>query len=196
MAEGTQQADDEAAVVASLDRQGLSVIRVEAETETDSLGGGFLSRFTRLDKREVILFIRQLATLLRTGTPMTRALATSCDQATDKKFKVMLRDISRMVQEGNSLSDAMSRYPEAFSELYVSMVRVGETGGILDSTMTQLAQLLGRDEKVRTNMKNASAYPIFVLGIGFISVIIVITAILPRIINTIFILLVGQNHLT
>jgi type II secretory pathway component PulF len=65
------------------------------------------------------------------------------------------------------------------------MVRVGETGGILDKTMTQLALLLGRDEKVKSNMKNALAYPIFVLAVGLVSVVIVLTMILPQLIETI-----------
>ena len=65
------------------------------------------------------------------------------------------------------------------------MIRVGETGGILDQTTAQLADILKRDDKIKTNMKNASAYPIFVLFVGLISVIIIITWILPSILGTI-----------
>ena len=79
----------------------------------------------------------------------------------------------------------MAGRPRVFSDLYVSMVRVGETGGLLDQTMIQLTQLIARDEKVKTNMKNAAAYPLFVLGIGIVSVIIVLTKILPKIVDTI-----------
>jgi type II secretory pathway component PulF len=68
--------------------------------------------------------------------------------------------------------------------LYVSIIRVGETGGILEQTSAQLADMLVREEKIKTNMKNASAYPLFVLGLGLVSVTIVMTVILPRIIGT------------
>ena len=68
--------------------------------------------------------------------------------------------------------------------MYLSMVRVGETGGMLEQTTTQLADMLNREEKIKTNMKNASAYPIFVLCLGLISVTIVITVILPKIMGT------------
>jgi len=79
----------------------------------------------------------------------------------------------------------MAKRKELFSPLYLSMIRVGETGGILDETSAQLAGILSRDEKIKTNMKNASAYPIFVLCVGLASVVIIITWILPRIIGTI-----------
>ncbi|MHC4426595.1 MAG: type II secretion system F family protein, partial [Planctomycetota bacterium] len=78
----------------------------------------------------------------------------------------------------------MAKHEDVFSPLYLSMVRVGETGGILEQTTAQLAEMLTREEKIRANMKNASAYPIFVLCLGLVSVVIVITVILPRIIGT------------
>jgi len=78
----------------------------------------------------------------------------------------------------------MAKHGKVFSPLYLSMIRVGETGGILEETSTQLADMLTREEKIKTNMKNASAYPIFVLCLGLVSVAIVITVILPRIIGT------------
>jgi type II secretory pathway component PulF len=79
----------------------------------------------------------------------------------------------------------MSRHEKIFSTLYLSMIRVGETGGILEQTTTQLVGILSRDEKVKTNMKNASAYPIFVLSLGLISVVVIITWVLPGILRTI-----------
>jgi len=89
------------------------------------------------------------------------------------------------VSSGQSLSEAMAKHERIFSPLYLSMIRVGETGGILEQTTGQLAGILNRDEKIKTNMKNASAYPIFVLCIGLVSVVIIITWILPTIIGTI-----------
>ena len=116
---------------------------------------------------------------------MLDALEIIGAQQTKTATTKLLSDLAGAVRAGDSLSDAMAKRPQVFSRLYISMVRVGETGGILDATMTQLSKLLDREDRVRTNMKNASAYPIFVLSIGFVSVIIVITAIMPRIINTI-----------
>lgn len=139
----------------------------------------------RISSKDLLAVTSQLSTALRAGLAVLDAIEIIGAQQNKASMRGLLGDLADAVRAGESLSDAMGKRPEVFSRLYISMVRVGETGGILDSTMTQLAQLLSRDEKVKTNMKNASAYPIFVLSIGFISVIIVITAILPRIINTI-----------
>jgi type II secretory pathway component PulF len=139
----------------------------------------------RTSGKDVLAITTQLSTALRAGLPILNALEIIGAQQHKQSMKILLGDLAEAVRGGDSLSDAMGKRPEVFSRLYVSMVRVGETGGILDQTMTQLAELLGRDEKVKTNMKNASAYPIFVLSIGLISVIIVITMILPKIIETI-----------
>jgi len=135
--------------------------------------------------KDILAITSQLSTALRAGLPVLNALEIIGAQQHKQPTKKLLGDLAEGVRTGDSLSDAMAKRPEVFSRLYISMVRVGETGGILDQTMTQLSELLGRDEKVRTNMKNASAYPIFVLSIGLISVVIVITMILPKIIETI-----------
>ena len=79
----------------------------------------------------------------------------------------------------------MAGHEKIFSPMHLSMVRVGATGGILEQTTTQLAQILERDEKIKTSMKNASAYPIFVLSVGLMSVVVVITWVLPNILATI-----------
>ena len=97
----------------------------------------------------------------------------------------MLGGLVESVSSGQSLSEAMAKYENIFSPLYISMVRVGETGGILEQTTAQLMGILERDEKIKTSMKNASAYPIFVLSLGIISVIVIITWILPNILATI-----------
>jgi type II secretory pathway component PulF len=79
----------------------------------------------------------------------------------------------------------MAKHENIFSPLYLSMVRVGETGGMLDETTAQLATMLSRDGKIKSNMKNASAYPIFVLCVGLASAVIIITLVLPKILDTI-----------
>jgi len=94
-------------------------------------------------------------------------------------------ELARSVSTGESLSDSMAKRKDVFSALYRSMIRVGETAGILDQTMGQLTSLLDRDNKIRTNMKNAAAYPLFVLCLGLVAATFVITFILPKIIGTI-----------
>lgn len=139
---------------------------------------------SRIKSSDVLSVISQLSTAVRAGLPILNAIEIIASQQHKPHIRGMLDDMAHDVRSGKSLSEAMSRFPHAFSRLSVSMVRVGETGGILEKTLTQLTELLGREEKVKTSMKNAMAYPLFVLSIGLISVIIVITTILPKIIGT------------
>jgi type II secretory pathway component PulF len=97
----------------------------------------------------------------------------------------MLNELIEQVNSGKPLSDAMASMPKIFGPLYISMVRVGETGGILEQTMDQLVKLLGREEKIKSNIKNAAAYPIMVLLVGLVSVVVMLIWILPKIISTI-----------
>lgn len=97
----------------------------------------------------------------------------------------LLNELTGSVSSGQSLSEALGRHPELFSSLYLSMVRVGETGGILEKTMQQLVGLMSREEKIRSNLISASAYPLFVLSAGLVSMVIILVWVLPRIIQTI-----------
>jgi type II secretory pathway component PulF len=100
-------------------------------------------------------------------------------------MRQMLEGLAGSVSGGQSLSEAMAGHRDVFSGLYLSMIRVGETGGILDETTSQLAQILSRDEKIKTSMKNASAYPTFVLSLGLVSAVLVIVWILPKVLGLI-----------
>ena len=149
-----------------------------------SLFSGVLRRM-RISSKDILAITTQLSTALRAGLPLLNGLELIRDQQHKGGMREMLDEIVKAVRSGQSLSEAMGKYPKIFNPLYLSMIRVGETGGILEHTTTQLAAILARDEKVKSNIKNASAYPIFVLCLGLVSVTIVITWILPKILATI-----------
>jgi type II secretory pathway component PulF len=142
-------------------------------------------RSGRVSGKDILAMTTQLGTALRAGLPMLNGLELILEQQHKPGMKEMLSDLVQAVSSGQSLSDAMAKHERIFSPLYISMIRVGETGGILDDTTSELAGILERDEKIKTSMKNASAYPIFVLSIGLVSVTIIIGWILPNIIQTI-----------
>jgi type II secretory pathway component PulF len=135
--------------------------------------------------KDILAITNQLGAAIRAGLPLLDALKIIAEQQNKAAPRELVEDLARSVSSGQSLSEAMGKYPNTFGPLYVSMVRVGETGGILDKTLGQLIAILQRNEKVKTSIRNASAYPIFVLCVGLISVIIVVTWILPRILGAI-----------
>jgi type II secretory pathway component PulF len=139
----------------------------------------------RVSSKDVLAMTTQLSTALQAGLPLLNGLELILEQQTKQGMREMLSKLVNAVSSGQSLSEAMEKHERIFSPLYISMIRVGETGGILEETTAQLAGILTRDEKIKTNMKNASAYPIFLLCIGLASVVIIITWILPNIIGTI-----------
>ena len=139
----------------------------------------------RVSGKEVLAFTTQLSTALKAGLPLMNCLEMIRKQQRKHAITQMLNNIIDSVSSGKSLSDAMAEYPKVFSPLYLSMIRVGEAGGMLERTTAQLAKILDRDEKIKSDMAIASAYPIFVLCLGIISSAIIVTFILPKLLGSI-----------
>jgi type II secretory pathway component PulF len=139
----------------------------------------------RVSSKDVYAMTTQLSTAVRAGLPLLNCLELLRKQQRKPGMKHMFEHLTKAVSGGMSLSEAMGEHKEVFSPLYLSMIRVGETGGILEQTSQQLAMILGREEKVKANMKTASAYPIFLLGLGMASATLIVTVMLPRILATI-----------
>ena len=127
----------------------------------------------------------QLSTALQAGLPLLDCLEIIRRQQRKNSMQKLLADIVGRVSSGESLSGAMAAHPKVFSSLYLAMVRVGETGGILEKTTAQLTKLLSREEKIKTHMKNSATYPAILLAVGVASVIVVVTWILPNIVENI-----------
>jgi type II secretory pathway component PulF len=192
---GSVEAIDRKNAVVTLTNKGHFVIELDekaqsSRAEEDLSQALDLSKILKLGVRKVsskdiLAMTSQLSTALRAGLPLLNGLELIYQQQHKAGMKEVLGDLIDQVSSGKSLSESMEKHDRIFSPLYLSMIRVGETGGILDQTSSQLSGILTRDEKIKTNMKNASAYPIFVLGIGLVSVVIIITWILPTILGTI-----------
>ncbi len=139
----------------------------------------------RVSGRDVLAMTTQLSTAVRAGLPLLNCLELLRKQQRKPAMQRLLDDLVKRVNAGQALSEAMSEHPQVFGPLYLSMIRVGETGGILEQTSAQLAGILAREEKVRTDMKNASAYPLFVLTIGLVSAVVIVAWILPKILENV-----------
>jgi len=191
---GIIEAADRRGAVVALTNQGHFVTElIQKAKPKDGRGGvgiteelGRLLRFhsQRVTSKDILAMTTQLSTALRAGLPLLTAIELIRKQQHKEGGRQLLGDLAESVSTGHALSDAMAKHERVFSPLYISMIKVGETGGILEQTSSQLAEMLTREEKIKTNMKNASAYPLFVLTLGIASVILVMTVILPRIIRT------------
>lgn len=150
-----------------------------AHKRESGTGGG------RINSKDILAMTGQLSTALRAGLPLLNCLKIIEGQQHKRAMKDMLADVSREVSSGESLSAAMGNRGNLFGRLYLAMIRVGETGGILEQTTTQLTGLLAREDKIKSNMKSAAMYPLILLTLGILSVVAAIVFILPGIVGTV-----------
>ncbi len=115
--------------------------------------------------KQLAVFSRQFATMINSGLPILRALGILSDQTDNKELARILASARLDVERGASLSQALQKHPKVFNDLYISMVRSGETGGSLDDTLLRLASMLEREVQLRGKIKAAMTYPIAVLGL-------------------------------
>ena len=182
---GVLEADEEKKVVAELQTLGLIPIRI-ALTKGNGKRLGlnvseqFLSLFFGVSSKDVMVFTQDLATLLEAGLPVDRALTLLIESAEKDRFKMVVNDILKTVQGGGYLSDALAKHPRAFTSFYVSMARAGEAGGVLEAVLSRLGEFLESAQELKDYIKSAMVYPIFLVGVGGVSIIVLLTFVIPK----------------
>ncbi len=175
---GSMRARDRNSALAALRSRALFVTSVVAETRvrrslTDALSIGNARRSA------LLTFFRSLATLLRAGVAMRRALTVTIERCADPGLREALRSVVADLEGGLSLSDAMTMRPRIFLPLQVSMIRAGERGGILDDVVERIAVLLERDAALLKKLRSALAYPAIVLTAAAALVVFLVVRIVP-----------------
>ncbi len=191
---GVVEASDRRSAVASLADRGHFVTDLFDQVSSETSSNGQESSFQLPDlsslrtghasSKDILTVTTQLSTAVKAGLPLLNCLELIGKQQRKPAMKRLFNDLVDSVNSGKSLSEALAEHRE-FTPLYLSMVRVGETGGILEETTAQLTTILKREENVKTNIKSASAYPIFLLILGLICVVVLVVGILPRILSTV-----------
>ena len=136
---------------------------------------------TGISRRQVTEFTRELAALLGASIPIPQALDGLGEEEENPALRAVVLKMAESVRKGISLSAAMDEHPRIFNKLYTSMVRVGEEAGALQRVMNDLAALLEHEDEIRSEVTTAISYPLFVLGFGIVTVIILLTVVFPRI---------------
>jgi type IV pilus assembly protein PilC len=159
---GSLVADSEALVLARLREQGLTALdvkRVKRGIGQIEIGG------KKVKLKQVAVFSRQFATMVNSGLPILRALSILAEQTENKELARVLGEARLDVEQGSSLSGALAKHDRVFNNLYISMVRAGETGGSLDSTLVRLAEMIEREVTLRGKIKSAMTYPVAVVAL-------------------------------
>src|SRR5215216_299186 len=166
----------EMAVANELRQQGLMVIDVKEQSVAQK---DILAPFKGIRLADLVVFSRQLATMINAGLPIVRALYILSEQTENPKLVDVVVAVRKDVEAGLSLSQALEKQPEAFSRLYVEMVKAGEIGGMLDGVLLRLADQLERDQDLRRKIKSAMTYPVVVLAFAILVASILLIFIVP-----------------
>lgn len=174
-------ADSPSSAVARLDAMGLSPVWVRESSDGDERIRRRTLAPGRVAARDVTMFTYQLASLVKAGVPILRALSTVSEQTERAAMRAVVDDIRKRVQDGGMLSEAMREHPRCFPEIYTSMIRAGESAGLLDTVMLRLAETREREESVRRQVQTAMAYPTLIMVVGAATVIMLLAFFLPRV---------------
>ncbi|MEX0992071.1 MAG: type II secretion system F family protein [Actinomycetota bacterium] len=153
--------DSEQLVIAKLREQAL--VPIEVSKKSAGMKRELTFRPGRVKLKLMSVFSRQFATMVNSGLPILRALAILAEQTESQELAKILTRVRMDVEQGASLSGAMAKHPKVFDDLYVSMVKAGETGGVLDSVLLRLADQIEKEVSLRNRIKSAMTYPVVVL---------------------------------
>ena len=177
---GTIKATGEIEAERLLIGQGYTPINVEVVPSMFSLEEAFPTLF-KVKPRDVIIFSRQLATLLKSGISLLPALEILQGQVTTSRaFKKILESTVNDLRSGGSFSQSISKHPTAFSELYCRTITVGEQTGNMETVLNQLADYLERQGVIAQKIGKALTYPLMIMGVGVVVVIILMVVVMPQ----------------
>ncbi|MCL4474975.1 MAG: type II secretion system F family protein [Nitrospirae bacterium] len=173
--EGVVDAADERAAVEKLRNTGVIPLKIAAPRE------GIRRKFTlKSSKGDLLTFTTELSALLGAGLPLDRSLNILSDISESKEMKGIIHSILKSIREGSAFSDALLRHPRVFPKIYVNMIRAGEAGGVLDVVLDKLNEFLETSKELKEHIFSAMIYPTILSATGGISIIILLTYVLPK----------------
>ena len=174
---GLQEALNEDNAINTLMARGLMVLSIQQKA-----GGKSLRGIGKVSETDIVLFTRQLATMVDAGLPLVSSLTALYEQADPRKQAPLRRvvgEVSAQVQQGSTFNEAISKHPNVFSRLYIAMVKAGESGGLLAEILDRLAGFLEAAARLKKKVKSAMTYPIIVICIAIAITTFLIVRVVP-----------------
>jgi general secretion pathway protein F len=180
---GLQDADNDKALRAALKRQGILLTELRVKGQGRGRGDVDFKRYfsNRVSKADIALATRQLATLTKAGISLVEALTAIIDQSEKPDLKEAMTDVRDQVNQGTSLSEAFGNHPKYFDHLYCNMVHAGEQSGTLELVLARLAEFIDSQNKLRSKVVAAMAYPAFMMVFGSVIIGIMMVVVVPRV---------------
>jgi len=172
---GQQIAASSNLVRAELRRQGINPIRVKKKPKPLFGGAG-----RRITAKEIAIFSRQLATMLKSGIPLVNSFQIIAGGVKNPRMRIMVEKIRAEVEGGGSLFEALSAHPIQFDELFTNLIRAGESAGVLDTILDEIATYKERIESIKGKIKKALYYPVAVIGVAILVSAILLIYVIPQ----------------
>jgi general secretion pathway protein F len=173
--EGNIEAPDERSAVERLRNTGVIPLKISSSSDTARW------KFSlRSAKGDLLVFTTELSALLSAGLPLDRSLNILAQISDNKHMKGIIQSILKSIREGNSFSDALRRHPDIFPRIYINMIRAGEAGGVLDVVLDKLNEYLESSKELKDHIFSAMIYPSIIMLAGSISIIVLLTYVLPK----------------
>ena len=176
---GSVEAIDEKSIAENFRGNGFLIVSIKKETKS-VLDIDMSKYFTSVSTEEVINFNMQLTTMIESGITLLESLTTLEDQIDNKKFKSVVSSIIQDIENGMMFYEAIERHPTIFSNFYSNMIKIGETGGILQSILQKITVVMENEYKLKQEVKSALAYPFVLITVAISVVIFLVTFVLPK----------------
>lgn len=174
---GQYECNDEAAVNSYLKKLRITPTSVKAKPKDILAGIAFFE--AKVTGRDVVIFTRQLSTMIDAGLPLVQSLEILANQQANPTFKRVLREIKADVETGTTFAEAMKRHPQVFDNLFCNMIEAGEIGGILDTILGRLAAFMEKSMNLKKKVKGAFTYPVICLCISVVILGVILLFVVP-----------------
>lgn len=174
---GELDAADEKIARLQLKRRNLSVKKLKSKPKDLFENVSFMQ--PKVTKKDVVVFTRQFSTMIDAGLPLVQGLTILSEQSDNKTFKQILKEVTKDVEGGSTLAEALKKHPKVFDDLFVNLVAAGEIGGILDTILQRLAAYIEKAEKLKARIKGAMIYPAVVIAIAILVIAVILIFVIP-----------------
>jgi type IV pilus assembly protein PilC len=174
---GEIDAANEAIALSQLKKRNFTVKKLKLKPKDLFENLSFLK--PKVTKKDLVVFTRQFSTMIDAGLPLVQGLTILAEQSENPTFKAILKEITKDVEGGSTLAEAMKKHPKVFDDLFTNLVAAGEVGGILDTILRRLATFIEKAEKLKSQIKGAMTYPAVVVAIAIIVIAVILIFVIP-----------------
>lgn len=174
---GSLEAADDKIARLQLKRRNLTVKKLKAKPKDLFENVSFMQ--PKIKSKDIVIFTRQFSTMIDAGLPLVQGLTILAEQTDNKSLRVVLKEITKDVEGGSTLAEALKKHPKVFDNLFVNLVAAGEVGGILDTILQRLASYIEKAEKLKAKIKGAMTYPAVVVAIAILVIAVILIFVIP-----------------